>query len=73
MLLLLLKRLHCPPPCPLCVADVLHMQGGSRRRLKKHARKVRVGVVKVKKNTKAQVPLELLDGRTSVHHKLKTK
>jgi hypothetical protein len=55
------------------VAAVLHMQGGSRRRLKRHARKVRVGVVKVKKNTKAQVPLELLDGRTSVHDKLKTK
>jgi hypothetical protein len=32
-----------------------------------------VGVVKVKKNTKAQVPLELLDGRTSVQDKLNTE
>jgi hypothetical protein len=34
---------------------------------------VRVGVVKVKKNTKAQVPLELTDGRTAVQDRLKQK
>jgi hypothetical protein len=46
------------------------MQGGSRRRLKRHARKVRVGVVKVKKDTKARVPLELTAGCTSVQDTL---
>lgn len=45
-------------------------QGGSRRRLKRHARKVRVGVVKAKKNMKAKMPLELLDGRTMIQERL---
>lgn len=46
--------------------------GGSRRRLKRHARKVKVGVVKVKRNTKARTPLELTDGRTDVQERLNT-
>jgi hypothetical protein len=55
----------CMSPSPFRV-----LQGGSRRRLKRHARKVRVGVVKVKKDTKARVPLELTAGCTSVQDTL---
>ena len=44
--------------------------GGSRRKLKRGKSKVRVGVVKRKKNTKAQVPLEVLDQRAHVQEKL---
>lgn len=46
--------------------------GGSRRRLKRTRRKVRVGVVKRKANVKAQVPLELADGRQDVQERLNT-
>jgi hypothetical protein len=47
--------------------------GGSRRRLKRNAPKVKVGVVKTKKNVKAKVPLEVLDERQDVHKKLNTR
>jgi len=47
--------------------------GGSRRRLKRNAPKVKVGVVKTKKNVKAKAPLEVLDERQDVHKKLNTR
>lgn len=47
--------------------------GGSRRRLKKGKPKVRVGVVKRKKNVKAEVPLEVLNGRPDLAKRLNTR
>eukprot|EP00775_Hariotina_reticulata_P013310 gene13310-13439_t len=46
--------------------------GGSRRRLKRNAPKVQVGVVKTKKNVKAKLPMEVLDERQDLHKKLNT-
>eukprot|EP00882_Tetradesmus_deserticola_P010806 GHRQ01011416.1.p2 GENE.GHRQ01011416.1~~GHRQ01011416.1.p2 ORF type:complete len:196 (+),score=75.08 GHRQ01011416.1:250-837(+) len=46
--------------------------GGSRRRLKRNAPKVKVGVVKRKKNSKAQVPVELLEQRPDLQKRLNT-
>eukprot|EP00879_Flechtneria_rotunda_P004411 GHRR01004662.1.p1 GENE.GHRR01004662.1~~GHRR01004662.1.p1 ORF type:complete len:196 (+),score=43.46 GHRR01004662.1:345-932(+) len=47
--------------------------GGSRRRLKRTAPKVRVAVVNKKKSTKAAVPLELLDQQQDLQNKLNAK
>jgi nucleolar protein 16 len=47
--------------------------GGSRRRLKRNAPKVKVGVVKRKKNSKAQVPVELLEQRQDLEKRLNTR
>lgn len=47
--------------------------GGSRRRLKRNAPKVKVGIVKTKKNVKAKLPLEVLDERQDLHKKLNTR
>jgi hypothetical protein len=47
--------------------------GGSRRRLKRNAPKVKVGVVKRKKNSKAQVPVELLEQRPDLEKRLNTR
>jgi hypothetical protein len=47
--------------------------GGSRRRLKRNAPKVKVGVIKRKKISKAQVPVELLEQRPDLEKRLNTR
>lgn len=47
--------------------------GRSRRRMKKTAPKVKVGVVKRKKTQKAKLPKELTDGRPDVEKRLQQK
>ena len=44
--------------------------GGSRRKLKRNAPKVRVGRLKRKKNEKTRVPLEIAQERLSLEKRL---
>lgn len=47
--------------------------GGSRRRLKRNAPKVKVGVIKRKKTERTRVPLEVTEQRTDIQKKLHTE
>jgi len=47
--------------------------GRSRRKMKKTAPKVKVGIVKRKKTQKAIMPKELTEGRPDVERRLKQK